>query len=433
MALALDIAALACFGDWIAKTDWLFGHVYGPASSILAALWTAGASLVLAAAWIGLTVFRRFSASAGKATKRNWSLLIQGVILVALLPPVGLIAALGVSELPRARGELQTQRIRAGDASVTDLIEALKSGDSGARFWALQELKKRGPQAQAAVPALAEALKDPAVDDDAAKALAAIGPGAEPAIPALIETIQREKGKRSGAGYDTPSVTSWLAGQALTSIGPGAIPELIALLKHPDRYVRMSTVNALGNMGPQAFSALPALRETFNDEDEVVRQWGRVAIDRIENRRPVVSGGPATPGPANRGPANPAPADRSREFDEQRTAVAEDAIPVQETPSEVWTTQPTYTGDPLKRPPGAICVTFDDGYRWLIAGSVLRREKSVEGGRKIEAAITGTRRYEHALGTHEVRIIDLMADSAVEVMPTASQDHERIDNPGEEQ
>jgi HEAT repeat protein len=211
-----------------------------------------------------------------------------------LLAPVGVIAVVGFAELPRARTEGHVQRIKGGEASVAELIEALESENPSQRFWAVQELQKMGPQAKGAVPALAEVLDDPTevsgpgtVVTAAAKALAAIGPEAEPAIPALVEAIKREQGKRSETGSDTPSVLSSLAGKALTKIGPASIPELTTLLAHEDRYVRMTAVDALGNMGSQAKETVPAINEALSDQDESVRQSAGVALERIAGHRPV--------------------------------------------------------------------------------------------------------------------------------------------------
>jgi hypothetical protein len=37
---------------------------------------------------------------------------------------------------------------------------------------------------------------------------------------------------------------------------------------------------------------------------------------------------------------------------------------------------------------------------------VEKREQRFDGDRKVEVIVSGTRRYEHVLGTNEVRIID---------------------------
>lgn len=290
IAVGFDVVAIAYFVDWFGKTDWLMGHTYGPASSIIAALWTASVGVIGTGIWVAIALFRKFGSSAeSRKKRRSWPVMVQGVLLILLLGPAGIIAAVGVAELPRARGELQVQRIKAGEASVAELVEALRSPDPrGGRFWALQELKTMGPRAKPAIPALADLLADPAYGSEAAKALGTIGPQAKPAIPVLVEAIKREQGKRSGTGSDTPSTLSWLAGKALTNIGPASIPELMNLLKHEDKYVRMTAINALGNMGPQAMEAVPVLKDALNDEEELVRQWARVALERIENRRHVV-------------------------------------------------------------------------------------------------------------------------------------------------
>ena len=75
-------------------------------------------------------------------------------------------------------------------------------------------------------------------------------------------------------------------------------------------------------------------------------------------------------------------------------------------PSVPWVTQPPYSGDCLTRPPGTVCLGFSDGYVWLITGSVSGWETFVADGLTIQAAISGTRRYEHILGTHQVRVVD---------------------------
>lgn len=358
---------------------------------------------------------------------------LQAMALALLFIPAGLGVVFGAWNSPAARAHAQKEQIKGGDASVEELAEALTSPRIDIRFWAVQELRTRGPQAKAAVPALAQALHDnQMISWPAADALAAIGPDAAPAIPALVEAIEREQGqgKRSETGSETPSTFSGLAGKALTGIGPAAMPELLRLLAHDDRFVRMTAVSALGNLGPQAIDALPALNEALLDEDEMVRQWARVAIERIEGRRPVVDGGSTLPATANNVPEN-VPHKRT-DAGLNEPAAAEGTSQMQYTPSVEWTTQTPYAGDPRDRPPGTVCVNFDDGYRWLITESVLDRNEWAEGGRTIQAAITATRRYEHALGTHHVRIIDLAAAPAVEGVTAAPQE-QTTDEPGKPQ
>jgi phosphotransferase system HPr-like phosphotransfer protein len=284
-----DAVTFAFFADYFSKTDWLFGHHQGPVSSAIAARVLASAGIIGTAIWMAIAMVRWFRSPAEKPATRSGGLALQGVVLALLLPPTGFMAAPLVINSAQVRKGLQVQRIKAGDASVAELIAGLRSSDHGTRFSAVQQLENMGPRATSAIPALADVVQDPAqtpnltISPSAAKALAAMGPDAAPAIPALVQAIKNE-GRHNLA---EPSVLSNQAGRALTKIGPASIPELTALLAHKGRTVRMTAAGALGNMGPQAKDAVPALTEALNDEYELMRQWARVALDRIENRRPV--------------------------------------------------------------------------------------------------------------------------------------------------
>ena len=118
----------------------------------------------------------------------------------------------------------------------------------------------------------------------------------------------------------------------------------------------------------------------------------------------------------------------SQDRSEQAATVAGDMIPERETMSAEWMTQAPYAGDPLNRPPGTVVIQFGDGYRWLVTDSVLGWEHSIEGDRKIEAARGRSRRYEHVLGTNEVRIIDLKVPPAADVVPNPSHNRDADDD-----
>jgi hypothetical protein len=318
--------------------------------------------------------------------------------LAVLVVVVGVLFAVSVRNSTAGRYQTLQKRTRTGGATIGELVEALKSPDINTRFVAVQELRNMGPQAKAAVPALADALSDnQMVSWPAADALANIGPDAAPAIPALVAIIEREQGqgKTSETGSETPSTFSWLAGKALAAIGPASIPALLELLAHEDRFVRMTAAQALGTMEPPAQDAIPALNNALSDQDEHVRRLARVALDRIDKR----------------GSPQRTPAIRDgllvRADNMSVSESANDAhIEAQEIPIAVWTKLAPYAGDPRNRPPGTVCLSFNDGYRWLIRGSVEKREQRLDGDRKVEVVVSGTRRYEHVLGTNEVRIID---------------------------
>jgi hypothetical protein len=70
-----------------------------------------------------------------------------------------------------------------------------------------------------------------------------------------------------------------------------------------------------------------------------------------------------------------------------------------------WQQQGSYGGDCRNRPAGTVCAGFEDGYVWLVRGAISGWEKRVEGGQAIQVAIASTGRYEHILGTNNVRVV----------------------------
>jgi HEAT repeat protein len=87
-----------------------------------------------------------------------------------------------------------------------------------------------------------------------------------------------------GAGDSDAGVRAWSA-QAIGDIGPGAaeaVPALIALLRNQDVGSRNSAAIALRGIGPAAKSALPALREALSDPNQDVRRFAALAIEKIE-------------------------------------------------------------------------------------------------------------------------------------------------------
>lgn len=389
----------------------MMGHTYGSASSIIASFWTASVGLIGTGIWLAIQLIRRLRSTADVRKKASRWHVVEGISLALLLIPVGFIAAVSVAELPRARQVLQVDRIRAGEASVAELVDVLKMPRpkldfTGAHNAAIAELGRRGPQAKDAVSILARLLDDPASTWMVAKSLAEIGPEAQEAIPALADVIKREQGKGSGVGGDGPSTTSSLAGQALTKIGENSVPELIRLLAHDDRYVRMCAARSLENIGSKAKDAVPALNEAVNDEDETVRRYVRAALDRIDSRPHVGERSPAVP---------------------------ERKIITHETLSASWTTQPPYAGDSSNRPRGTVCLRFKDGYTWLIEGAAISTwDKRLDGDRMVQSAINTTHRYEHLLGTNRVRVIDLLAKPAEDEGLTDPQEQKSVDNSQEQ-
>lgn len=97
--------------------------------------------------------------------------------------------------------------------ATADLIAQTRSADSGDRARAAKALGERPKDAERAVPALIELLKDPDafVRRDAAQALGSLGPRAEPAATAL-----------RAAAQDRNAHVRRAATEAIQKVDPGA-------------------------------------------------------------------------------------------------------------------------------------------------------------------------------------------------------------------
>jgi len=131
---------------------------------------------------------------------------------------------------------------------------------------------------------LAAALCNPAEQArlEAAYTLGALG---EQVVPTLIESLRRESAARSAQNLDqTPANVQGgnpadLSGaHALAAVGTPAVPALIEALDDSSAWVRASTVDILGNIGPSAGSAATALAQSLLDEDIWVRRNAAEAL-----------------------------------------------------------------------------------------------------------------------------------------------------------
>ena len=166
--------------------------------------------------------------------------------------------------------EAQTANLRAdalrsvgsfgADALLTlpQLIAGLQDSDMQVRMAAAWAISQLAPATNAAtVKALEQALSDPAprVRSMAAVALRQTGPGAADAVPQLIASLN-----------DPVAFVRAPAADALGAIGPAAkeaVGPLARRLTARDEqvFVLRSISYALGNIGPDARLALPALEE----------------------------------------------------------------------------------------------------------------------------------------------------------------------------
>jgi HEAT repeat protein len=62
------------------------------------------------------------------------------------------------------------------------------------------------------------------------------------------------------------------------------VPVLIEALKDQRVYVRRLIVESLGQIGPQAKDAVPALRTALQDEESDIRRLAAKALEKIERK-----------------------------------------------------------------------------------------------------------------------------------------------------
>jgi HEAT repeat protein len=144
---------------------------------------------------------------------------------------------------PAVRPYVTTILGKMGPVALPTLTPLLKSEDEGARNEAATALALAGAEA---APFLAAALKDkaPCVRLNAATSLVALGPGAKAAMKDLM----------------------------------------VVLLKDERREIRKCAAEALGNIGPAALDALPALEDAETDRDADVRIAARAAMKKIAKK-----------------------------------------------------------------------------------------------------------------------------------------------------
>jgi len=203
------------------------------------------------------------------------------------------------------------------DASVEYRITGLKSLDPHVRRWSARSLADMGRKAEAAVPALIRALDDPDPETRSwAEGLSqVVGPKT---LPLLVSAMTAKSprvrvlvimvcGQLKGQGKAvTPALVKMLGDHdavergdprfggmkvckaaviALGNHGPSAakaVPALTAALKSEDATLRWLAAEALGRIGPDAKQAIPALKQLLNDPDNVVRINAAESLKRIQ-------------------------------------------------------------------------------------------------------------------------------------------------------
>jgi len=164
-----------------------------------------------------------------------------------------------------------------GKTPVAQLAAKLQDEDHHVRYEAIKELEKYGPESAEAVEALANTLSDPSqkVRYRSAKALSKIGIGAEPAAQAIKEAL----------GKADPEMRYYLV-KTLANIEDAAVialDELTTMLtEDQEARIRQYAAKALGKIGKDAQTALPALEKAKDDRDAKVRKAVNDALKKIK-------------------------------------------------------------------------------------------------------------------------------------------------------
>ncbi len=120
----------------------------------------------------------------------------------------------------------------------------------------------------------------------AAQSLYKIGPDAKEALPALQTAVAtaQENGK-SHTGWR--NFEPWGRAAIVSICGESGdhISKIALFLQDSDGLVKINACRALGQLGPRAQSALPALNRAKQDNDKSVRECASEAISAIESGR----------------------------------------------------------------------------------------------------------------------------------------------------
>jgi HEAT repeat protein len=170
---------------------------------------------------------------------------------------------------------LQTGAAREEDV-VGVLAERLQDPQPDVRSEAMRTGRRLPPsQARAAVPALAELLFDPNLDDargEVLDTLQRLGREGLPALPALAELLCDDGDWQS----------SRAAARILAGFGAEGVPPLLAALEGGDADLRVAVLQELGRVGPRCDAAVPVLRRALQNEDQAVRREAAAALEKLD-------------------------------------------------------------------------------------------------------------------------------------------------------
>jgi HEAT repeat protein len=163
--------------------------------------------------------------------------------------------------------------------AVTALTKALGEEDVEVRLAAVQALLAiQGAEAKEPIAALRDLLshKESSARRDAASALGDLGVAAKGILPDLAHLLKDpDGGVRSAAAYAVARIKSAEAVRASVEI-------MLPGLGDKEVRVRQEAARFLGQLGPDAKAAIPALTKALRDEDEEVSKAAIEALGKIQ-------------------------------------------------------------------------------------------------------------------------------------------------------
>ena len=182
------------------------------------------------------------------------------------------------------------EQIGPDEATIEVLLDLLRHGDLSTMTRAAQILDVLGEPASGAFDILLPQMRDPLRRYNAVMAMGQLSSQAQRVVPILEKALQSNDGELISAGLEAarligepaeallPSMKALLRNDdfrvssinALGSLGPAGgetVTVLRAGLKHPDENVRNASIRALGALGPAAEPAVPELVALLDDSD----------------------------------------------------------------------------------------------------------------------------------------------------------------------
>lgn len=187
---------------------------------------------------------------------------MQRCLNLNLLSLIVVWGSIAIPVEPNAATTPPTNRILAQSsasrpASLSALIQKLKSPKASDRTAAAFEIGQMGTTASRATPHLILLLDDPdsGVRDKAVQALGRMGKAANVAIPKLVTLFKTDLEVRGQYVF------------TLASLGSPTIPHLMPLLKDTDATIRFDVVYTVALIGKSGKAAIPHLKPLLNDPD----------------------------------------------------------------------------------------------------------------------------------------------------------------------